>query len=343
MRGMVKEWLLRAGLMAASLLVALALAEVTVRTFYPVLDGRGNVTLDGRPIKEWFAPGSVYRQVSNEYDAVTTITGKGHRVPGSDGSPEVVFVGDSFTYGYGLKDDETFASIYCAGRRVACANLGLPGSGTARQVARLDEFLRDWQWTPKEVKLFFFGMSGSLSAGNDFVDNYNYGRWLKAQSSGAVAPPGGVPRRTSPSTLTGRLIGWQSSLLEHSHMMRRAKFHWGPLLKSLVVNDPGEERMAEALAHTGRGLTELDSLSRRAGFDYSIYLIVPVQDIIRRTHTHTLAALNRVSPKPAVSTAPLFADAPQDFYYAYDGHLNPRGSRRVAELLLSFENDTSNR
>jgi hypothetical protein len=333
-----REWAIRAALMLGSLVVALALAEGIVRAFYPVLDGRNNVTLDGAPIKDWFAPGSVYRQVSNEYDAITTITDKGHRVPGTDGNPEVVFVGDSFTYGYGLKDEETFASLYCASRRVGCANLGMPGSGTSRQVQRLEEFLSKWQWKPRQVKLFFFGMSGSLSAGNDFVDNYNYGRWLKARQNGP-ALPGEVARAPRPESLRARVIGWQSSLLEHSHVMRRAKFHWGPLLKSLIINDPGEERMSEALAHTKRGLEELDDLSRRAGFDYEIYLIVPVQDIIRGTHDDTLAALNGVSPKAAIPTAPLFVGEPQNYYYAYDGHLNPRGSRRIGDLLIALTNE----
>jgi hypothetical protein len=62
-----------------------------------------------------------------------------------------------------------------------------------------------------------------------------------------------------------------------------------------------------------------------------------VQDIIRRTHDETLATLNRVAPKAAVSTAPLFVDSPQDYYFAYDGHLNARGSRRVGELLVSLD------
>src|SRR5688572_4955278 len=102
MRVTLKEWCIRIGMMGVSLVIALALAEGVARAFYPIYDGRDNVTLDGRPIKDWFEPGSVYRQVSNEYDARTTITDKGHRVPGTAGNPDVVFVGDSFTYGYGL-------------------------------------------------------------------------------------------------------------------------------------------------------------------------------------------------------------------------------------------------
>ena len=328
-----KEWLLRIGMVVVSVLVSLLIAEGIVRLFFPIYDGRNNVTLSGETIKDWFEPGSVYRQVSNEYNAVTTITAQGHRVPGASGSPEVVFIGDSFTYGYGLSDDETFAAIYCAEQRRPCANLGIPSSGTARQVQRLEKFINDWQWQPKEVKFFFFGMSGSLSAGNDFVDNYNYGRWLKAQAAGTPAPR---PERRS--GLAGRIIGAQSAILERSHLMRRAKFNFGPVLKAMILDDPGEERMAESLVYTLQALKDLDDLSRRAGFDYSIFLIVPVQDVILGTYGKTLAALNSVSPRPVTSTAPLFVDSPQQYLYSYRRAPEPQGEpphRGVSRLARS--------
>lgn len=334
-----REWFLRLTLLTVSLCFSLGLAEVVTRVFFPVYGGLDNIGLDGQPVKEWFKPGSVYRQVSNEYDARTTITAQGHRVPGSDGNPDVIFLGDSFTFGFGLDDDHTFAAIYCRTLNVRCANLGIPGSGTSRQVARLRGFLQDFQWHPREVKLFFFAMSGSFSAGNDFVDNYDYGRRQRSQRAAAAAPAGTAPAAPAPPppapSLTARIIGLQSTLLEHSYLMRRVKFHWGPLLKSLIVDEPGEDRMQEALTYTREGLQELDALSREFGFDYTIYLIVPVQDILRGTDGETLKVLDGVAPKPAVSTASALRETPGAYYFAYDGHLNDEGSRRVAEFLIA--------
>lgn len=326
-----REWTLRLILLTGSLVFALLAAEGVVRAFFPLYDGRANVDMNGKPIEGWFTPGTAYRQISNEYDALTTITPEGHRVPGTKGSPEIVFLGDSFTYGYGLNDDETFASIYCKELGRDCVNLGMPGSGTARQVRRLQEFLDRYQWKPKEVKLFFFGMSGSFSAGNDFVDNYSYARFMEQQAAGVQ------PRREArPQGAAARLIATQTTLLEHSYLMRRAKYHWGPMMKSLVVVDPGN-RLERALEDTRQALGELDALSRRAGFEYSIYAIVPVQDIIRGSHPQTLQALNEVAPKPAIATAQLFEDSPARFYFAYDGHLNALGSRTLAEYLVSLD------
>lgn len=328
------EWLLKLVLLLGSLTVAIVISEVVVRIFFPIYGGVDNLSLTGEPVREVFRPGSVYRQYSNEYDAITTITSKGHRVPGVDGNPDVIFLGDSFTYGFGLADDQTFASIYCTRRQLACANLGMPGSGTLKQMRRLKQFVNDFHWKPREVKLFFFGMSGSFSNGNDFVDNYNFGRRQAAWSSDDE-----VPEAAPPDTLPGRLIKLQGAMLEHSYLMRHVKYNWGPLLKGMMVNEPGDVRMAAALNYTRLGLQELDEFSHQIGFEYRIYLIVPVQDLTRGTYADTLKALNGVSRKAAIATAPALLDSPLRYYYAYDGHLNAAGSQRVAEFLLSQDID----
>ena len=343
-RSRTREWTLRLTLLLISLILALLIAEVATRIIHPIWDGRDNVTLDGQPIKDWFEPGSIYRQISNEYDAITTITDKGHRVPGVEGNPDVIFLGDSFTYGYGLSDEQTFASLYCKRRNLACVNLGIPGSGTLKQVERLEQYLDRYGWHPTEVKLFFFGMSSSFSAGNDFVDNY----YREHPQGGDTRQEEGISarNRVSPQSdqkgFAERLIGLQSVVLSHSNLLRLAKFYWGPMLKSMLVADPGATRMADAVAATEQALTRLDELSRRSGFKYSIYLIVPVHDIMRHTDGKTLATLRGVTVKPVVPTAGLFRDSPQDFYFAFDGHLNPQGSRRIAEFLVKLDESSTN-
>lgn len=332
-RSTAKEWAIRAGLMLASLLFAVLVAEALSRVFAPISDLRENIALDGERIRDFVQPGIVYRQVSNEYDALTTITEAGYRVPAVDGSPDVIFIGDSFTFGFGLADDETFVSIYCRERKLPCANLGRPGSGTLREVERLEEFLLRYQWRPREVRLFFFGMSGSFSNGNDFRDNYD--REMQMRRAAAGIAPEGTAEETGQGGAAERLIGWQGFLLEHSNLLRLLKFYAGPTLKSLIVADPGDARMQVALDATRRALARLDELSRRDGFRYEIYLIVPVQDILRGTADDTLSTLDSVAPKPAVPTAQLFADSPAGYYFAFDGHLNPQGSRKLAGFLLA--------
>lgn len=337
LRSPVREWAIRAGLIFASLIFAFLVAEGLSRIFAPISDLRENIALNGERIQDFVAPGSVYRQVSNEYDALTTITDKGHRVPAVEGNPDVIFIGDSFTFGFGLEDDQTFVSNYCGRQRLVCANLGQPGSGTLKEVERLEKFLADWNWRPREVRLFFFAMSGSFSAGNDFVDNYYREQRVRAGNGGpVVTPEAGLEQAGGAAE---RIIGLQSFVLRHSNLIRLLKFYAGPMLKSMIVAEPGGERMEIALDGTRKALARLDKLSRQAGFDYSIYLIVPVQDILRGTHAETLAMLNSVSPKPAIATAQLYAESPAKYYFAFDGHLNPQGNRLLADFLVSLDGE----
>lgn len=334
-RSPVREWAIRISLIFASLLIAMLMAEVLSRIFAPISDLRENIALDGGRIEDFVAPGSVYRQVSNEYDALTTITDKGHRVPAVEGNPDIVFIGDSFTFGFGLEDDQTFVSVYCQRQRLACANLGQPGSGTLKEVERLEKFLTQWNWRPREVRLFFFAMSGSFSAGNDFVDNYHRELRMRAEAHGDS--PSSETIQEEAGGTAERIIGLQSFLLRHSNLVRLLKFYAGPMLKSMIIADPGDARMTIALDGTRKALTRLDALSREVGFAYSIYLIVPVHDILRGTHADTLATLNSVSSKPAIATAQLYAASPAKYYFAFDGHLNPEGNQLMADFLVSLD------
>ena len=332
--GRVRDWALRLLLLVVSSLIGLITAEAAARVLYPISDGRDNVALDGRPLQGFVEPGTVYKQISNEYNALTTITPEGYRAPAVEDNPDQVFLGDSFTFGWGLADTETFPSLFCAARHVSCANLGLPSSGTLKQVERLEEFLTRLHWRPKVVKLFFFGMSTSFSAGNDFVDNYD--RAIKDRTHGsapAARTPAPIPQ-FAPG-MAERIIGLQSILMRHFTLIRIAKYYAGPALKAMIVVDPGESRMVEALEATRQSLARLDALSRREGFAYEIYLIVPVQDLLRRSYEQTLRALNDVSPKAVVSTAAALMDAPTRYYYSFDGHLNLAGSKRVADFLVA--------
>jgi len=67
-----------------------------------------------------------------------------------------------------------------------------------------------------------------------------------------------------------------------------------------------------------------------------------VQDIIRGTDRETLDTLNRISPKRAIPTAHLFLDAPRKYYYAFDGHINPMGSKRIADFVISSDQTQAN-
>ena len=326
-------WLSNALALGMGCLVALLLCEVGSRYVFPVGTGVERRTTDGERLRGWLPAGRTYRQVSSEFDTKTTITPAGYRAPAVDGNPDVVFLGDSFTFGWGIEDDETFAALYCTEVHRRCANLGAPGTGTVDQVARLSRYLEEQSWRPTEVKLFIFAISASFSAGNDLFDNYQSARRTKAIDEKSTAPTNIAKPEISPGVLE-RLMGQRRLFLRYSNLLRVAKFYWGPALRSTLVPELDKIRLEESLQITNRALADLDRLSDEYGFHLAIYLIHPVQDIIRGTHGDTLRHLEAIAPVPVHPTAQLFASNPKQYYYAFDGHINAAGSRRIADLLI---------
>lgn len=113
-----------------------------------------------------FTPHSVF-EVLDEYNNKAHIDEYGGRVTASaDGAENkdlVPFLGDSFTFGLGVADTETFASLLssvASPRRVL--NLGVPATALYDQLS-IVEIRHDELGRPKKYVFFFF-------IGNDFTD-----------------------------------------------------------------------------------------------------------------------------------------------------------------------------
>ena len=316
------------------LLIALGLGEVISRVFLPIFPGSKYLALDGEELSVGrLTPGIRYRQFSEEFDALTTITADGYRVPDGQPNPAIVFIGDSFTFGVGLADEETFTFVACTVLAVSCANLGEPGASTRSALDRLDSYLRRHDWRPQQVYLFMLAMTGFLGAGNDLFDNLKAAR--RAES--ATSRSAGSDRRSEngPSDRDGFVLSTRSALLAHSNLVRVIKFYLGPTIKSLVAPAPGESLLQQALDATRKELHRLQSLSERYGFAYQVFVVHPVQDISRGTYKDTLEKLQAISPRPIVPTAQLFLPNPRSYYFPLDGHLNAAGSRKLAQLVVA--------
>lgn len=185
-------------------------------------------------------------------------------------------------------------------------------------------------------------MGSAFTSGNDLTDNYSYVRWsghipgtsLVVQDSLGVEPEKGeFPTAVGWSE---RVLQYRFAAVRHSNLLRIVKYRWGPLLRSLLVPSGDERRLIAALALTGAELGRLDRLSKRYAFAYTIYVLHPVQDIMRGSFMTTTAQLDSVAPGPVHTTGVLFEKDPPRYYFPYDGHLNPEGSRRVAEFLVNM-------
>jgi hypothetical protein len=343
-------------LLFISLIITIIAAEFATRYYYPVPIGLRMLSLDGQPITEGglLAPGLRYRLVSSEFDVITTIADEGYRVPEVKGNPDIIFIGDSFTFGVGLNDEETFIFKYCNALKLSCANLGMSGSGTISQINRLEKYLITQGWRPKEVNLFIFAMTGFLSHGNDLTDNL-----LESEKNRRAGESEREKKRLNKIVINEvnneklkskvkkensrlskdiiqKVVESRNLIYRNSNLVRILYYFFGHRLRTIYVPTSDPERVNKALEITRQQLLHLDSLSKDYNFHYTIFLIHPMQDISRQTHEDTLKRIEQISPVPVYSTAHLFEYDTGKYYYFDDGHINTIGSTKIAEFLISL-------
>ena len=87
---------------------------------------------------------------------------------------KVIFLGDSFTFGQGLSDKETIASIVCEKlTNYDCINLGIPGSGTYSQYKKLKSYLiRNPNMSSGHIIHLVLASTTTNFAGNDISDTF---------------------------------------------------------------------------------------------------------------------------------------------------------------------------
>ena len=181
-------------------------------------------------------------------------------------------------------------------------------------------------------------MVGSLASGNDLYDNYLEAPEaergcrklpLPQVDTDDDADPKGPSDTPPPSLLEAQ------DLLRLSNLARIAYYFFAPALRQVATPSLEEEIQNEALRITGRQFERLKRLSRRYGFSYTIFVIHPIQDILRQSAGKTYNTLRGIAPDaPLIDTTPLFEQNPRAYYYSYDGHLNPLGARLIGEYLL---------
>ncbi len=297
------------GVIVCSLLAALLLCEGSLRLFLPQPIGPVQFVVDSNlgllPVPNQRAtrtlPGVYAYSYSNN-----SIGLRGSEVGGKT-RPRILVLGDSFTYGIGVNDDETFCSILqqkLPSQEII--NAGNGGKGTDYELKFYRTVGRGFQ--PDLVLLVFFE--------NDFVDNsaeVYYTRDLIAKKL----------EIHKPALTNFRLYHW---LAEHSHLVN--------LVKSTLVN-----RMSDGRPKVGPRNDELTELYLSA-----LKGEVPKLEVF---YLPASPRLNGSAEEQAFSQIcahleirPHFLRFAADDYFA-EGHWKPSGHRKAAELIYSVIGNSS--
>jgi hypothetical protein len=195
------ELLARLLLVVGSLLIALALAEVGLRMFLPdgmerVIDSASHFpryVLDGKPTatRGFYVGDTLLPFALKPGYRHTLVARSSHPVPfrisldefgyrnleTKSGKYDLVVVGDSIVFGYGVNDEETVAAQL---RKMAKTyNMGIPDAGPEMYMGMIDRFLGRADTAAIALLLF---------EGNDYR-NLNNAYWEELQT---CSPPGGT-------------------------------------------------------------------------------------------------------------------------------------------------------
>ena len=311
-------------LLVVSLAIVFAIGEVASSYVSPISPGPEILDLQGNKQQiSYVQANNRFRIVTPDYDAETTITRDGYRAPEVKGNPEVIFIGDSFTYAQGVKDDEAFPAIYCKSKNLSCANLAVPGSSTLYEVDRLEDYLKTRNWRPRQVNFFFF-------TGNDFGDNLQA---AEKRSNGQDYLPVELNQNPKMAEEKGLVESVIDLGLKHSNLLRIAFYKVLPMVR----NNPDEASASlnKALQITKAEFERLDSLSKEYGFDYELYVIFPEPEIRLDKYQELGAKLQALTDKPMIMLGDIFKQNSKDYFFPSDGHFSVEGNKRLAEFLIN--------
>jgi hypothetical protein len=322
---MTKSGIVRAGACAFTALLATAVTvgalEFAVRVLVPVRNvGPSFTTYDpvyGKRLKANFHA----TRIAPDFTFAINTNSLGMRDPEPAGAVTggIVFVGDSFTMGYGVNDDEAFPALIRAElikRNIAVpvVNTGLGDNGNGRWIKFFDHDAAKFR--PRVVVLQVMA--------NDFNDNLHE-RLFQLDVRGKLqelpVPPLSFGRKAQalvehiPGASYSYLMGLSAMAL-HAVENRRI---------SLPGSELGEEQPGDDLTFALVD-TAVDK-ARATGADV-IGLLVGLTGPRREKIRQIFAARGLTCLDTRNK-----ADSPS-LYFKTDGHWNASGHRRAAELLL---------
>ena len=251
----------------------------------------------------------------------------------------ILLLGDSFTFGVGVNDDETFADQLqkrldqAAAGRYQVVNAGQPGKGTDYALLFLEE--RGAELKPSTMVLGFNS--------TDYFDNEK-GEYFVIEDDGSLTRRDVLANVPDRSKKILKYRSWYSWFLD--------RFHLGGLLKAsyrgqvVVASSPAgfgaHDDLSRTIESTDVYLGYVQQMAGRMGADFFL-LYVPWQEEVE-----AFKASGEVSEKeesfvemaealqvPWVSTTPALAENPAccaDFYFL-EGHWNQEGHTIAARVL----------
>ena len=276
------------------------------------------------------------RFVREDFDVTIRHTSEGYRVPGHSVRPfsdarRIAVLGDSFTWGWGVREGQLFTDGLqeLLGPRFRVLNYGTNAYGTGQQLILMEELVRRHDFD--EVVVMFYE--------NDLRDNLDPkdGRrpWFRADGdrlvamNTAISPPSRAWLRSVQRS--SRSLSWIRFQLNKSGERLRA---WSSGTKPTRSRKRSPEPRSWAVQELL--LRRMKELCRARGTELLLARI-PTSDAFDTPQTAAPDPLADIARSLGLSyldlTHSLRLHGGQALYFAQDGHWNAEGHRVAAEAL----------
>jgi len=280
-----------------------------------------------------------------EYEHVVTIDELGGRVTESGETPRalVPFVGDSFAFGLGVEDSQTFLSLFGSRASFRLLNLGIPGSALHDHL----DIVRMRHEELGEPELYVF----TVFKGNDLSDV-----WARHERPRGSGQQGGLAFRANVFVFHNPLLK-RSYSIQYARQKALALMNRGgpgymqPVFRAMRTD---REYLEESLFHWREELKRLRTVSASREFRYLFVLIPDVHQLDRRrlvakAESYGLTgeqfdperlsrAFNQTLDEFGVKyfdLEPCIAEAMTDgLFYIQDNHFTESGHAVAAQCLL---------
>ncbi|MFH0907734.1 MAG: hypothetical protein V1929_03100 [bacterium] len=285
-----------------------------------------------------------------DYTASYAIDGRGYRRnPNADAPPTgqvCIVLGDSFTFGFGVSDDDTFVQrLNASPTLVRCVNMAVPGYSTDQEVLLLEQETKDYDVVSVLLVVYL---------GNDLIDNErpfpiqvpDAKPYFALTASGLELRNSPVPREKKPAMEPAfdliEAVGAPPALLR---MGRFAATR--PAAEWLLGRSDLTRRLSQAC---GPSLDLFKTLAHRANNDCAardarLYLVLlPGRSFVEKPYSLTgryqefiRGELVRRGRDAGINVIDLATPlrGRKGLYYPNDGHLTREGHRTVAGILFA--------
>jgi hypothetical protein len=322
-------------------------------------------TIDGRFVR--FVPNTHFDVHHYEYNHSVHIDSWGGRInSASKTSGELIpFLGDSFGFGIGVGDNETFVNLFSAHSPYHVVNLSVPGSALPNQLDQIEFRHKELHSPPVYVFSFF--------AGNDYADIFRY---YSKIPQGKGKETGAFIQWLDRKIFRNRILGKSYLLQFLKHTIFKQQFYTDrrteTLPESCAIRMNGKQMTSSALcimaakkkcindlgARVKMAVERLDELSRKLRF-VPIFIIIPDKAQVNPALLATKATRwgldvnnlktempNTIIERELMTYGIRYIDLTEclngrpEFYYRVDDHFTPAGHRAVANYLSNRLNLT---